>query len=273
MPLYVKPFGFILVRVFITGLLFSLYHLLFVREKIDNKDLKLLAIGAAFGVAANQLTFFYGLSLTQPIHASIVMICSPILVLIISAVYLKEKLNLHKIIGISIGAAGAAILILSNGGIHFNKSTLIGDLFVLINAASYATYLVIISPLFKKYHPVTITKWIFTIGFFYVLPFGWGQFNVIEWSNIPSIIYLEMGYVIIFSTFLAYLFNMTALKRASPTVVSFYIYSQPILATIIAISLGKDQLTWYAICAATLLFIGVFLVSKKPKLSPPELKE
>ena len=67
--------------------------------------------------------------------------------------------------------------------------------------------------------------------------------------------------MVVFTTFLAYLLNVSALKVLSPTIVSFYIYLQPFLAAMIAIYFEKDHLTPVKVVAAILIFLGVFLVS------------
>ena len=88
---YLHPFTFILLRVVTATFLLWITDLLLVRDKVDKKDLPYLALCGLFGVAANQLLFFSGLKLTSPIHASLIMTCSPVLVLVMAQIFLKEK--------------------------------------------------------------------------------------------------------------------------------------------------------------------------------------
>ncbi|MCB9360568.1 MAG: DMT family transporter [Flavobacteriales bacterium] len=261
MPEYILPFGFIFCRVLGALLLFFGIGY-FIKEKVDRKDLLKLAICGFFGVAANQLMFFYGLNLTNPINAGIIMTSNPILVLIASAIILKTRITATKIFGIALGISGALIILLFKKGFAFGSDTIIGDAFIFLNALSYGIYLVLVKPLMSKYKPITVIKWVFTFGFIYVIPFGFTQFNAIEWNSFGSDIWSKFLFVIIGTTFLAYLFNIYGLKKLSPSTVSTYIYLQPVIAAFFAISVGKDSFTWIKLIAAILIFTGVYLVSK-----------
>ncbi len=267
MPEYILPFGFIFCRVLGALLLFFAIGS-FIREKVDRKDLLKLAVCGFFGVAANQLMFFYGLNLTNPINAGIIMTSNPILVLIASAIILKTRITANKIFGITLGIAGALIILLFKKGFAFGSDTIVGDAFIFLNALAYGIYLVLVKPLMSKYKPITVIKWVFTFGFIYVIPFGFFQANAIEWSTFNSEIWAKFLFVIIGTTFLAYLFNIYGLKRLSPSTVSTYIYLQPVIAAFFAISVGKDSFTWIKLIAAILIFSGVYLVSKSPSRPP-----
>ncbi|MCF8465232.1 MAG: DMT family transporter [Flavobacteriales bacterium] len=272
MPEYIKPFGFVMLRCLGATFLFWLVGL-FIKEKIDPKDLPKLVLCALFGIVINQLMFFKGLSLTHPINASVIMISTPILVLIMAAFIIKERITPKKAIGIVIGMIGTFMILVMGKELSFSSNTFLGDMLVFVNASSYGIYLVLISPIMKKYHPVTVIKWVFLFGLFMVLPFGYGEFNQIEWSTFPPHVIWATLFVVIGLSFFAYLFNISALKYVSPSVVSTYIYLQPIIASAFAISLGKDHLDWIKVLSAVLICIGVYLVSAKTKLPQIEGKE
>jgi len=273
MPEFIAPFGFIFCRVSGALLLFWMFSTFSTHEKVNRKDLVRLAICGLFGVASNQLMFFYGLNLTTPINAAIIMTCNPILVLIISAAILGERITPYKVGGIFLGICGAAGLILYKNQLSISSDGVIGDLFIFLNATSYAIYLVLVKPLMKKYKAITVIKWVFLFGFFIVIPFGFEEFLNINWSSFSLGIWSAFTFVIIGTTFLAYLFNIYGLKELNPTVVSTYIYSQPLIATIVALMLQKDELSWVKIVSAILIFIGVYLVSFKPKNLIPTAKK
>lgn len=265
MPEFISPFGFIFCRVAGALLLFwAIFAFRF--EKIAKKDLLLLAICGFFGVAGNQLMFFYGLNITTPINAGIIMTSNPILVLIASAIILKNKITLTKVGGIALGIIGALLLLLFKNDFSFGSETLVGDLFIFLNAMSYGIYLVVAVPLMRKYKPLTVITWVFTFGLIYVFPFGVTEFTQIEWSAFSSTIWLEFAFVIICTTFFAYLLNIYGLKKLNPSTVSTYIYLQPLLAAGFAIWSGKDSLDGIKIIAAMLIFSGVYLVSKSKSL-------
>ncbi len=238
----------------------------FVNEKVERKDFARLFLLSICGVAVNQSLFLKGLHLTSPIDAAIMMITTPILVLIIASLIIKEKITLLKFSGIVIGFSGAAYLIYQNmSGVH-KDSSFLGDVFIFINAVSWGTFLVLVKPLMKKYHTITILKWTFLFGFPLVLPFGISDAMSFDWQNLPMKIIVFAGFVIVFTTFVAYLLNTLALKELSPSIVSAYIYLQPLLTALITIYIFRnDALTWGKATSALLIFIGVYLVSMEKR--------
>jgi drug/metabolite transporter (DMT)-like permease len=265
MPEYIKPFGFILMRVFVAFICIFFFHKYYVKGAIkDKKDLLPLLVSAVFGVAANMLLFFKGLSITSPINASVLMLNTPIFVIVFAAIILKEKLSLKKVSGIIIAAIGA-LLLMGGSRFQFHPETVWGDIFVTLNAIIYAFYLVYAKRLMVKYHPLTVTLYSFFFGFFMVLPFGLNQVLAIDFLNLPPIIWWSIAFVTIGSTFLTYVLNAYALKHASSSLVGSYIYLQPVLATIIAIALGKDMLTIEKFISMLIVFAGVYIAAFKPK--------
>ncbi len=255
---YVPPFTFILLRVVGATALFWITSIIY-HEKVEKKDLPRFAICGLFGVTANQLMFFSGLELTSTIHASIIMISSPIIVSILSIFMINDKMNLKKAIGIGIGLSGAIIVILhknQSGG----DSGIWGDILIFLNASSYGLYLISVKPLMSKYQPITVIKWVFSFGLIGVIPFGIYQFNQVNWV-MPNDIILKIGFVILFTTYFCYLFNIYGIKYVSPTVVSTYIYLQPILTSLIALITGRESLESILIFSSLLIFGGVYLVS------------
>lgn len=273
MPLYIQPFGVIVIRVVVAALLFSVFHHFTVHEQIsDRRDYFKLAVCAFFGVALNQLLFFKGLSLTTPIHASLVMTTSPIFVLIVSAFLLKERISVRKIAGILLGAIGA-ILLITEGGLVAGGNTMLGDIMVACNGLSFAIFLVIVKPLNAKYHPFTIIKWVFLMAVPMVLPFGLDEFLHIEWQSFSANIWWALGFVVIGATFMAYLLNNWALRYVNASTVGIYIYLQPVIATLIAVIAAQDILTPAKSLYAFMIFAGVFMVSKKSSAVSPASEE
>lgn len=266
MPSLIKPFGFIVIRVCTAAILFLLTYLLLFREKIERRDWPRLFACAVFGVAVNQLLFFKGLSLTSPINSGLMMVTNPIFVLVLSFILLSEPITTRRVIGIACGISGASLLIIFGGHITSGVSNPLGDLYILINSLSYALFLVMVLPLMKKYHPVTIMQAVFLMGSVMVLPFGWGEFTEIQWHTFQTGDWMATVFVVVGTTFLAYLFNTLALRELSAGVVSVYIYLQPLLAAGFAILLGKDQPNVLHLMAAALIFSGVWLTTKSARV-------
>ena len=265
MPDYIEPLGFILVRVIGAVVLFWLCYALFYYEKVKKGDLLKLAICGLFGVAINQMLFFKGLNLTTPINAAVIMVSNPILVLLFGIVFATERFSTKKGIGVALGALGAIVLITNGGQLSLNKEHFCGNIMVFFNASSYAIYLVLVKPLMQKYKPITVISWVFLFGILFVIPFSWSDFQAIQWATMPSGILWRVAFVVVGTTFLAYLFNIYGLKTLNPSTVSTYIYLQPVLASIVAIIASSDSLDLTKICSTVFIFLGVYLVSHKTK--------
>ena len=267
MPQPIGASGFIFLRVVGATLLFWLIYL-FHRERIDKSDWWRFAVCGLTGVAVNQLFFFKGLELTSLSNASIIMTTNPIMVLIMSAFMLKVKPDKRKKTGVFLGALGAILLIVLSNSVEVSSGSVLGDLFILINALSYAVYLVLVKPLMVKYNPLTVITLVFTIGMVFVFPFGFESARSISWDNFTTWQWFSVGFVIVATTFLAYLLNIFALARVTPTQASTYIYLQPVMAIFFAWVFSKilnesyhSEITPLKVISALLIFVGIYLVS------------
>ena len=267
MPDYLTPNVFIFFRVLSATLLFWILRI-FVKEKVAKKDLGLMAVCGVFGVALNQLLFFQGLSITSPVDSAIIMVSSPVIVTFLSFLILKSKLTKTKVSGILLGLIGAIFLIYLGDAESSKISSLKGNLFILANATSYSLYIVLVKPLMKKYKPITVISYVFLFGLVIVFPFGISEMSEITWA-FPNEIILAIGFIILFTTFITYLFNIFGVKYLSPIITSSYIYLQPVFAMVIGLMISwygnndtyVQSITWEKIACTLLIFIGVFLTS------------
>ncbi|TGE16843.1 DMT family transporter [Hymenobacter elongatus] len=268
MPDYMGPFGIVTLRIVGAALFFGIVSRLVAPQDriLGRADTIRAVLCGIIGIGGNQLLFFSGLNYTSPINASLLQTIAPIVVVIASAILLSEKITLLRVLGIMLGGIGAATVILSRdaGGLVYPNATL-GNIFILLNATAFGVYLVLVTPLMRKYHAFTVLARIFLVGAFVAVPFGWQGVLAADYSRFPLYIWAEIVYMVVFLTIIAYLLNNWALKYASPALLGVYIYLQPILAVLIAVSLGKDHFTWARALQAALIFGGVFLVSRKPK--------
>lgn len=262
----VKPFGLNVIRVGVSVLLFWILFLFKpVNIKIEKEDRMRLLFCAVTGIAINQLMFIKGLSLTYPIHAALLLLITPILIVFIAAWVLKERIGLFKIAGLALGISGALVLILAKEAAGNAANILTGDILIIINAISYAIYFILVKPLMLKYNPVVILRWVFTIGLVLVLPFGWVEFTEIPWIKYTAVDYTSMALIVLSGTFLAYLFNLYGIKTLGASVAGFYIYTQPVFAALIAMLFLHEHLDMYKIIAALLIFSGVYLANRQIK--------
>ena len=231
-------------------------------EHVDHRDMLKIFFASLFALVFNQGVYIFGLSMTSPIDASIVTTTLPIVTMIIAAIYLKEPITNLKVLGIFVGAMGALTLILSSQATSNGNSSIIGDLLCLVAQISFSIYLTVFKGLSQKYSPITLNKWMFIYASMCYIPFSYQDISVIQWTSIPMVAILQVLYVVLGGSFLAYLCIMTAQKLLRPTVVSMYNYMQPIVATIAAILMGIGSFGWEKGIAITLVFLGVYIVTQ-----------
>ena len=264
MPTYLKPYAFISLRVIGGTIIFWLLGLFIKQQKIEKSDYKKILLASFFGVGLNMLTFFKGLSLTTPISASVMMVTSPIMVMLFSSLLIRKAIGKQRVLGIFIGLIGAILLITYGSSSQGNSNNSnFGNFLVFVNAASYGLYLVLAKDLIKKYNPIVFVKWLYFFGLFFVLPFGYSELTEVVWQEIPTNMYWNIGFVLIFTSCVTYLCNLYGLSKLKPTTVSVFIYLQPVIATIYALIVGSDSLNLVKISATLLIFFGVYLVTKQ----------
>ncbi|TKD65301.1 DMT family transporter [Flavobacterium sp. ASW18X] len=269
MPDYVQPFGFIQLRVTGAAILFWLISFWGPKEKIDRKDYLRMLVAATLGMVTNMLAFFKGLQLSTPINSAVLITISPIVIVLLSAVFLKEKVSLRKGVGIGLGLVGALASILFGQELRQDAPNIpVGNALLIVNAVSYAGYLILAKKLVEKYHPFTFMKWLFTLAIFINLPVTFTEFAAISWTQMPLWAFGTIAFVVVGTTFCTYLFNIFAMRQLKPSTLGAFIYLQPVMGIIFAVLVGKDQLSPIKVIAGAFVLLGVYLASKKPKPSP-----
>jgi drug/metabolite transporter (DMT)-like permease len=231
---------------------------------IDKKHRGRLLLCTITGVVVNQVLFTKGVSLTTPIHGSLLMMCCPIAVFFIAAWLHRELPGWRKIAGLTLGICGALLLISMREKGAPGENIILGDVLILINAVSYAFYLVLVRPLMQRYNAVVLNRWLFTVGLLMLLPIGWRDFEAVDWAGFGWRGYMALAFIVVAVTFLAYLFTAYGVGVLGSSVTGAYIYSQPVFAAMIAIAFAGDTARLpLKLLAAILIFTGVFMVSKK----------
>jgi len=261
MPDHIKPFALVSLRSISAAILFWITSLFIPKEPVNRRDLLYMFGCSFFGVVINQTLFLVGLDMTTPINSSIILSTNPIFAFVFAALILRERITFLKGTGLAIGLSGVLLLILQNGTPDLASTTFLGDVYTLVNTISWAFYTVIIKRMLEKYHPVTVMKWTFLFGMLTNIPVGYHQWITTDWSSIPLIAWLQIGFVIVGATYLGYLLIAFGLRQLSPTIVSTYTYIQPIIAAYLATLMGQDHIDIVMITSALLIFAGVFVVS------------
>jgi drug/metabolite transporter (DMT)-like permease len=265
MPVYFNPEQIIFLRILVSLILFWLTGAIFFREKVDWKDLPRLALCSLLGVSVNQIMFIEGVNYTTPVNASFIQLINPVLVVIFAAIIIKEKLTVFKMAGVIFGIIGTVMLITYGSQLSISNLTFRGDIFILINASVYAFFLIVIKPVMNKYNVITIMKWVFLFGAMVALPYTYSRFHGFSgmWLAAPLNAKVSLLYVVIFSTFVTYILISYALRKIEAGVASYYIYIQPVIVVVVGIWMGNESLNMHKIISASLIFTGVYFVSKK----------
>ncbi len=269
MPIYVTPFAFIFLRVVGAAILFWCISFLGPRERIAHQDWLRMVVAALLGMVINMLSFFKGLELSTPINSAVLITISPIIVVVLSAVFLEERITKNKGFGIALGFIGALMLVLFGAEIRKDAPNIpLGNSLFILNSLAYAGYLIVAKKLVEKYHPFTLMRWLFTIAVIINFPVTFGDFLEIEWTTMPLWAYGVIAFVVVGTTFCTYLFNIFAMTELRASTIGAFIYVQPLFGILFALLTGKDTLTSVKILAASLVLLGVYLASRKVRARP-----
>jgi drug/metabolite transporter (DMT)-like permease len=264
-PHPVTPIALNVLRLLFSLVLFWLLWLL-ARDKqgLQKKHIGRFILCGITGVAINQTFFIKGLTLTSTVHASLLIMVTPLLISLFAVWILGEKLTGIKALGLLLGIGGAALLVLSKQA-SSGTNPLLGDVLILINAISYAAYYILVKPLMQVYSSLHVVRWVFTFGLLLVLPLGWTDTTSIDWSAFDAKGIAALLFVVFAGTFLAYVFTAYGIRHLGAAIAGSYIYTQPVFAVAIAAFVLGETVTWHKALSAILIFAGVWLVGRKAK--------
>jgi drug/metabolite transporter (DMT)-like permease len=263
-PSLIAPFGLNVVRVIVTTTLFWLMWLFRRPERLlERGDIPRFIACGITGVAINQLLFIKGLSITYSTHASLLMLCTPIMITVSAFFLLKERLSMMRLFGLLLGISGAVILILSKDRSGKGENVWLGDLLIILNAISYSIYFILVKPLISKYSPIQVIRWVFTFGGLFILPFGWHEFVSAPWMSFMPRDIAAIAFVVLGATFLAYLLNTYGLLHLKASATGAYIYLQPLFAAAVSMLFLHEPFSWEKLLAAVLIFAGVWMVNRR----------
>ena len=264
MPTYIQGFGFVQVRLLGAAILFWLVSLFIPQQKIDRTDVPKILLCALLGMVVNMLCFFKGIELSTPINSAVLITITPILVFVFSAILIKERLLLPRVVGVVLGFIGALVLIVFGNEFRKDAPNIpLGNALFIINASSFGLYLVLVKSLSAKYTTVHLLKWLFLFGFIMALPISYPEFSQVNWTDLPYEAVWRFAFVVIGTTFVTYLLNVYALKQLKASTVGVFTYLQPLIGIAYAIMVGADGLTAYKLGAGSVVLLGVYLVTKR----------
>lgn len=263
-PVLIGPFGLNVARALVTTLLFWLLSPFGKGSLLpERRDVPRLILCALTGVVLNQLLFIKGLSLTHSTHASLLVLSTPIVITCVAFLFLREPVGWLRAGGLVLGITGAALLIWEGGRSREGSNIVTGNILVLLNSIFYSFYFVFVKPLMRRYSPMQIIRWMFTLGSLVIIPVGWGEFTESDWSSFSTSQLGAVAFVVLGATFLAYVLNIQGLSRLDASAVGSYIYLQPLIASLVAALFLDESFTPLKLLSALLIFAGVFLVNSR----------
>lgn len=261
---WMSPLGYTTTRMAFGTVVFWAISYFTEREKMDVKDLIRIILAGLLGYLGTQLLFSQAMIYTTPVTFSLLMALTPVIVLVISALFLKESVTLRKIAGLLFSICGAGLIILTgNPTTKTSAAGSIGILFTILCVLCYSAYLILTREVARKYTPVTVAKWMFLGSALAVLPFGIeGLPHQAVFSEKTGIVAISLlSFALLFSTLLAFFLMPYALKRLEASTASVYLNLQPIVASIAALMIGQDKFGYDKLIAAIFVLVGVRLVS------------
>lgn len=245
-------------------ILFWAISLFLPKERVEGRDIWKIAIASFIGLFVPQYSFLQAITMTMSIDTAILGTLAPIFTMFFAAIFLKEPITFKKAGGVALSFAGVLLLIFNSvhSGNGVDHTEPLGIVLMLVNSISFALYLGIFRPLISKYSVVTFMKWMFLFSMLLSLPMSWHGLISTDYAAIKPAIALEIAFVIVFATFIAYFLIPVGQKKLRPTIVGMYTYLQPVITAAVSICIGMDYLSWQKLLATVLIFVGVAFVSR-----------
>ena len=226
---------------------------------VDKKDLPKFIYAAVINICIHIPLFFYGLMLTSVINATMIAAAGPLLTLIIARGFLKENVKKNMLVGCLVGFLGFGIVVINPLLTDGLSQNLIGNILLVLSTITWIYYELLSKELHKKYDSKTITFYTFFLGSLPLIPFAAGSFYLLpELIKIPMFI-ITITWGIFITSLLAFFVWQWGLSRLSLSRVGFFAYIDPIVATIAAILILEETLTYHFIIGAILIFIGLYI--------------
>lgn len=265
---WVDPMTYMTMRCVGAALMFWTVSLFLPKEKVKPRDLAVIILGGLMGFIVSQTLTAWALNYTSPVYYSLIATLTPVAVMLMAALFLREGITAKKTWGVILGVAGAVLMVVFKWHAEAGSNDFIGIMLTILSLLTWAGYLIITRKVSEKYTPVTQMKWIFLVSAVAVLPFSWNgivECNLFNgsrsdglWLGISA-----MAFIVVFATVLGYFFIPFAMKHLKTTTVSIYTNMQPVVASFVAIGLGQDLLTWDKIVAAVLILLSAYIVTRE----------
>ena len=261
---WVSPMAYMATRCLGAAAIFWLISLFLPREKVAPRDLTVIILGGLLGIVVSQTLTAWALTFTTPVYFSLIATLTPVATMLCAALFIGEKISTRGVVGVTLGVAGAMLMVFIGWQGGSGKNDILGIALTLLSMFTWAVYLIITRKVSARYTAVTQMKWVFLASAIAVLPFSLTDLQsatlysaATQWSGLA-----EMAFIVVFATVAGYFAIPFAMRFLKATTVSVYTNLQPIVASLVAISLSQDVLTWDKPVALVLVLLSAWLVTK-----------
>lgn len=261
---WVSPMAYMATRCLGAAAIFWLISLFLPREKVAPRDLTVIILGGLLGIVVSQTLTAWALTFTTPVYFSLIATLTPVATMLCAALFIGEKISIRGIAGVALGVAGAMLMVFIGWQGGSGKNDILGIALTLLSMFTWAVYLIITRKVSARYTAVTQMKWVFLASAIAVLPFSLTDLQsatlysaATQWSGLA-----EMAFIVVFATVAGYFAIPFAMRYLKATTVSVYTNLQPIVASLVAIALSQDVLTWDKPVALVLVLLSAWLVTK-----------
>lgn len=261
---WVSPMAYMATRCLGAAAIFWLISLFLPREKVAPRDLTVIILGGLLGIVVSQTLTAWALTFTTPVYFSLIATLTPVATMLCAALFIGEKISVRGIAGVALGVAGAMLMVFIGWQGGSGKNDILGIALTLLSMLTWAVYLIVTRKVSARYTAVTQMKWVFLASAIAVLPFSLTDLQsatlysvATQWSGLA-----EMAFIVVFATVAGYFAIPFAMRYLKATTVSVYTNLQPIVASLVAIALSQDVLTWDKPVALVLVLLSAWLVTK-----------
>lgn len=260
-PEWMTSNGVAAVRIIGGCILFWLVSMFVKTQKIARQDWLKIIVGGVIGLFGFISLFVTSLRYGNPIDISIIMTIPPMFVILIGVIFRHQRPSAIEYVGVLVSFIGAAIVILDNKGGASGSDNMLGDILAILSTICYAVYLVILEKPSQTYKPLSLLRWVFLFAAIpaIVLVPGMQDMAILKTSEATP--WLEIGFILLCPTFIAYFLVQPAIKTIGSELVSLYQYLIPVFATISAVVMGLDHLKWIQVVAMGVIIVGMFLTN------------
>jgi drug/metabolite transporter (DMT)-like permease len=262
---FIPPFTLTFLRFSVAVII--LYIIIKVRKdklyKLSKKDIPVFLTTGLVGMFGYHVLFFIAIKHTTAINSSIIGASNPIITTLLGIIFLKDRLNYKRILGIILSFTGV-FLTLTNADINILRSFSFntGDLVMLLAVLMWASYGVYSKYVMPRYSPMILTFYSFLFCTIILVPFVLYERPWTFITSVPYYSYLASLYMSIFPSVIGYLVQQMAIKQIGPSKTSIFINLVPLFSILLSVTILKEVLNPIKLATALLIVAGVYICQR-----------